>query len=760
MQSNKQETEEDRWRYNCEDCVRTREVGEVSAANIEKMGLQAVDAFQQKLFWPVLFAMQRGVKIDQKRRAAMATTLMEEMAAREEWFRYVLGHPLNPGSNVQMVKLFYEDLKQMKNFAKVKKGMFPSLTVDAEAMAKIGLREPILRPLLKKIEEYRSLGVFLRTFVLAPLDVDERMRCSYNICGTETYRFSSSKNAFDSGCFPAETAEVLTRQGWVPIESIRSGEQIAAYNRANLVWEPAEPYVVEFNGTLVSAKTEQYAALVTPGHRLLATKAGREEWRDYHAGDMAEFSSLYTIPVGASLLGGTIRFTAERLFVAALADGSYDGTQVRFSFKKTRKSKRLIELCDLYDIELHETHTSREGYRRFWFRRPEDWPEKRWDWWVCELAPIAAVEMLQECRYWDATDRGSSFWFFSSKRMEAECVQTLAHIAGFGATLRVVEQNPGSYSTTTMYVVNVKPRSTVGVEGKHWSRKSYTGKVYCVTVPSQYFLVRQCGFISITGNTNLQNLPKGGDDDDSDLVLPNVRSIFIPDPGFTFFDTDLSKADLRIVTWESDEREMKAMLAEGRDPYVEAAQEFYHDRTIRKTRDDGTEHPKYRTFKSFAHGTHYLGTPFGLARRLALTVAEVERTQKWYFGRFPRIQQWQKEFKAQLRARRYVENIFGYRRYYFDRIDEATEREAIAWLPQSTVAILVNKIWMNIWEGHRWIQVLLQVHDSLGGQFPTYRKTEALTTLKEAAKIVLPYPEPLTIPVGIACSETSWGDCR
>jgi DNA polymerase-1 len=422
------------------------------------MGLEKVDAFQHRLFWPVLWAMQRGVRVDKKRRADMATTLMEEMTAREEWFKYVLGHPLNPGSNPQMTKLFYEDLKQPKNFSRATAGKYPALTVNAEAMGKIGLREPLLRPLLKKIEEFRSLGVFLRTFVLAPLDIDDRMRCSYNICGTETYRFSSSENAFGSG-------------------------------------------------------------------------------------------------------------------------------------------------------------------------------------------------------------------------------------------------------------------------------------------------------------TNLQNIPKGGEDDEGGLDLPNIRSIFIPDPGYTMFDTDLSKADLRIVTWESDEREMKAMLAEGRDPYVEAAREFYHDPSISKTRGDGSEHPKYRTFKSFAHGSHYLGTPYGLARRLGLSVHDADRTQRWYFSRFPAILKWQKDFKARLHANRYVENIFGYRRYYFDRIDEGTEREAIAWLPQSTVAIYINNIWVNLWDTDRSIQVLLQVHDSLVGQFPTHLKTKSLATISKCASITLPYADPLVIPVGIKTSEVSWGDC-
>jgi len=451
-------SEEQLWRYNCVDCVRTREVGEVEAATIEKLGMQAPDAFQQKFFWPVLQCMQRGIAVDKKVRSKFAEELLWEMENREAYFKRVLGHTLNPKSPKQMCELFYEDLKQPRNFSRATKGSPPHLTCNDEALQKIALREPILRPLIKAIGEYRSLGVFLSTFVLAPLDVDGRMRTSYNICGTETFRFSSSENAFGSG-------------------------------------------------------------------------------------------------------------------------------------------------------------------------------------------------------------------------------------------------------------------------------------------------------------TNLQNIPKGGEDEDGGLSLPNVRKIFVPDPGFTIFDTDLSKADLRIVTWESDEPEMKAMLKEGRDPYVEIAREFYKDPSIKKTRDDGSENPKYRTFKSFAHGTHYLGTPFGLAGRLGLSVHQAETTQRWYLGRFKRIKAWQDEFCAALKSRRYVENIFGYRRYYFDRVDDATCREAIAWLPQSTVALYINRIWMNLYEQYPHIWVLLQVHDSLVGQFPTWRKQECLKQLEAAGQIVLPYSDPLVIPVGVKTSEKSWGDC-
>lgn len=456
------ESDDDLWHYNCLDCVRTREVGEALdrvARDLEKTWpeLPKVRAFQQRMFWPVLQAMQRGVRIDPLLRKEFDGILTTEIAERELAFAQILGHPLNPRSSPQMKALFYEDLQCKPNYKRGGKGP-ATLTLDDKALEKILNERPILAPLIHAIQEYRSLGVFLSTFVRAPLDFDGRMRTSYNVGGTETYRFSSSENAFGSG-------------------------------------------------------------------------------------------------------------------------------------------------------------------------------------------------------------------------------------------------------------------------------------------------------------TNLQNIPKGGEDAGG-LRLPNIRRLFIPDHGYTIFDTDLSKADLRIVVWESDEKEMKAMLREGRDPYVETAREFYHDPSIRKTFDDGSEHPKYRIFKSFCHGTHYLGTPTGLSQRLGLTVHEAERTQRWYFAKYPSIKLWQNEFKRRVSSRRYVQNIFGYRRYYFGRADDAMLREAIAWLPQSTVALYINHIWLWIFERHPSIQILMQAHDSLVGQFPTHQCDTALAAIDECGKVVLPYEDPLIIPLGVKTSESSWGDVK
>lgn len=266
-----------------------------------------------------------------------------------------------------------------------------------------------------------------------------------------------------------------------------------------------------------------------------------------------------------------------------------------------------------------------------------------------------------------------------------------------------------------------------------------------------------CAESAFGSGGNLQNITSG-DDDETDDSLPNIRELFIPDPGQVYFDLDLDSADLRIVVGESNCRGMQEIFDAGLKPYVEIAKEYYRDKTITKN------HPSYRRMKALCHGTNYLGTPRGMAPKTGLLVKEVERVQNWYFGKFPEIKRWQDELKRQCDGRGYIENVFGYRYYIMGRRDHNIHNQAIAWKPQSTVGCLINRIWMELYEryeeGTSFVEVLLQVHDSLAGQFPAIYTEESVDTLKQASQIWLPYERPMLIPVGIKLSSSSWGACK
>jgi uracil-DNA glycosylase family 4 len=185
------------WNYNCEDSARTWEAAHSLQQCVDKMGLRAPHDFQQSLSTPVLKMMLQGVLIDLAEQRRMVIELRKESEKNLEWIEYVVGYPLNPRSPKQMKDFFYGEMKQPKQLKRTPTGMSPSC--DSSSLAKVSMREPILKPLIDKIEEWRSMQVLISGSLADKQDRDGRMRCSYNIGGTVTFRFSSSENAWGKG---------------------------------------------------------------------------------------------------------------------------------------------------------------------------------------------------------------------------------------------------------------------------------------------------------------------------------------------------------------------------------------------------------------------------------------------------------------------------------------------------------------------------------------------------------------------------------
>jgi hypothetical protein len=248
--------------------------------------------------------------------------------------------------------------------------------------------------------------------------------------------------------------------------------------------------------------------------------------------------------------------------------------------------------------------------------------------------------------------------------------------------------------------------------------------------------------------------------------LPNIRSIFVPDPSYTYVELDLQRADLFVVAYEANDAILKAVMHSGAD--IHLANTFsLRGLAVPPIEELVEGHPRYaahrkplkldREFaKVWCHGTNYGGQPKTMAAHTGRSLRECQRNQAIWFEAHPGILEWHTRVKSQIAARRFIANKLGYRWYIFDRI-ESVIPEAIAWVPQSTVSVVINRIWMNLFERAPWIQVLIQVHDALCMQVPSERLTEALPIIRRAAEIVVPYPDPLIIPHSLWLSQHSWG---
>jgi hypothetical protein len=159
-----------------------------------------------------------------------------------------------------------------------------------------------------------------------------------------------------------------------------------------------------------------------------------------------------------------------------------------------------------------------------------------------------------------------------------------------------------------------------------------------------------------------------------------------------------------------------------------------------------------------------------MAQALGLTVSEADRFQRRWFSIHPGILRWHDRVRSDLAANRTITNPFGFRRVFFDRIDN-TFTEALAWIPQSTVALTTYKGALQL-EARYWPEqqvagwspdprrpegILLQTHDSINPQF-ALASVPPVAEIKKTLEVVTPYPDPLIIPWDLKRTVKSWGE--
>lgn len=263
-------------------------------------------------------------------------------------------------------------------------------------------------------------------------------------------------------------------------------------------------------------------------------------------------------------------------------------------------------------------------------------------------------------------------------------------------------------------------------------------------------------------------------------TVPNVRKLLIPDAGFEIASNDLSGADAQTVAWESEDEDLKAAFRAKIKIHAHNAKDMFRGRVV-----TGFEQPYYDLCRTGVHLVNYVGGDETLAAAMGFSEWEARQFREHWFDLHPKILDWHDRIQEQLERTRQVSNKFGYRRFYFERI-EGLLPKAIAWIGQSTTACVTNRALVNLdaWstvqhdpasakniseeiiEQSRILideldfQLLLQVHDELVVQYPIMYREEVLLRVQPLMKIVVPYEDPLVIPWGLKTSLKSWGDCE
>lgn len=180
------------WRYNSLDSLSCAEAFPKQALDLERQGNLATYERQRKLIPPLVYMMERGIRVDVEGMKKEAEHCEQEIFRLREELNKLVGRDINPNSPQQLAQYFY-----------VEQGHPPyrkrggGITTDNDALKRLARKGALgavivrdIRSLVKNQGNYLNVG---------KVDKDSRIRCSYNPVGTRFSRISSSENIFGTG---------------------------------------------------------------------------------------------------------------------------------------------------------------------------------------------------------------------------------------------------------------------------------------------------------------------------------------------------------------------------------------------------------------------------------------------------------------------------------------------------------------------------------------------------------------------------------
>jgi DNA polymerase len=536
----------------------------------------------------------------------------------------------------------------------------------------------------------------------------------------ETGRAGSSNPNMQNLCVDDQT-EFLTSRGWVRGAELRESDIVGAFSvdndeqfRIELV-APEMVHSYDYSGDMIGFNLPgTIDFLVTPNHRMVAWNT---QYKKLHVSEAAEASLHKPLNV---IGGGFLQPDPDcRNFyqavigefilseMAAAGNLGHVGTAEKF----------LLQQAAFYPGQLADMH---ELYAHSWMRLFKKMNVES------RLRVTEFVRLL-----------------FSYRRKQNKLTGKLADLvqACFSLSSRAM---PAEFQGDVLKF-HLKRRSG----GKHAfayrmdratkTTQSYTGKVYCVTVPSSFIVVRRNGCIGVTGNS------KRREKDYKDILgkerYAPVRSMIIPDDDCVLVEADYKSAELAMIGWAAQCPQMIEDVRCNNLPEDDPRHADIHTRTAvtafnldlaghRPTKHWIEDVLKRGDLRIGAKTVNF-GIPYGrgdeaTARTcreegVAITLEQAAALRQGYFSRYPEI-----EAFLLLVAERAttVGWISGWARRYRrfaptsdEKLQKAQGREACNFPIQNGVAEAMNIALDNLYRYREQrsvrYRIALQVHDAV-----------------------------------------------
>ena len=208
-----QEKLEQYWLYNIKDCHRTLTVWHKLENEMSDLGVRPVHDMAVKKYLPMAVYMTcRGMNYNEQRQAQLFDEYEIEIKALQNKIitDFNLDESFNLGSPQQLKHLFYDvwGMKEKKNRST------GAVTVDDNALKSLKKAYPKYEPFISSLQILRAKKKLQSTYLKLSVAPDHKMRFGYNVVGTETGRWSSSKSCFGVGTngqnIPNTTRNLIT----------------------------------------------------------------------------------------------------------------------------------------------------------------------------------------------------------------------------------------------------------------------------------------------------------------------------------------------------------------------------------------------------------------------------------------------------------------------------------------------------------------------------------------------------------------------
>lgn len=317
------------------------------------------------------------------------------------------------------------------------------------------------------------------------------------------------KVVFRPDCYDEET-KVLTDNGFKFFKDLLPTDLVAqVLDDGSYEFTKPLKYVAEhYEGDMIKFKDQKgkLDLFVTPNHRMIYTRHGKEvitEAKDM-PGQLHHYHHFTRSAKAKEDTENTLTWK-ERLAIAFQADGSFctnqEKTKIRFGLSKERKISRILNIISKCGYEA-VVYDLKDGKKEISTKIDFD-ITKDFSWVDTDCLTAGwCREFIEEVSYWDAHRRSATrFKVDSTTKTVIDKIELIGLSAGYGVFRSEAEDNRKDIFAK-VYTLHIMKNNKLG--GQAYTKtvvEDFSGKVYCVQVPSGRLVVKRNRSVLVCGNS-------------------------------------------------------------------------------------------------------------------------------------------------------------------------------------------------------------------------------------------------------------------